>query len=173
MAEKALIVVDMLNDFIDEKGALYCGKEGEAIVPFIKERLAAARECGDLVVFVTDAHDEDDVEFRRYPRHAVAGSWGGEIVPELAPALGERVIRKKTLNAFYGTDLERFLAEAGVRTAEVVGVCTSICVMDLVADLAARGYDIIVPVRGVADFDQEFHKFALRRMARVYGADVS
>ena len=56
---------------------------------------------------------------------------------------------------------------------EVVGVCTSICVMDLVGDLAARGYEIEVPSRGVADFDQEFHRFGLTRMARVYGAKVS
>ena len=173
MSEKALIIVDMLNDFIDEKGVLYCGKEGEAIVSPIRARLAQARERGDLVVFVTDAHDEDDAEFRRYPRHAVAGTWGGEIVPDLAPGPGEPVICKRTLNSFHDTNLYQVLAESGARTVAVVGVCTSICVMDLVADLAARGYDITVPADSVADFDQEFHQFALRRMARVYGADVA
>ena len=39
MPKKALIVVDMLNDFIDEKGALYCGSTSREIIPFILERL--------------------------------------------------------------------------------------------------------------------------------------
>ena len=173
MARQALIIVDMLNDFIDPKGTLYCGQAGEAIVPFIKERLQAARTHDDLVIFVTDSHEEDDVEFRRYDRHAVAGTWGGEIIPDLSPAAGEPVVCKKTLNSFHGTKLEQLLAEAAVKTVEVVGVCTSICVMDLVGDLAARNYGIVVPANGVADFDEEFHEFALRRMARVYGAEVS
>jgi len=173
MTQQALVIVDMLNDFIDPKGALYCGAAGEHIVGYIRERLKAARKSGDLILFLTDSHDEEDVEFDRYPRHAVTGSWGAEIVPELTPASGEHVVAKKTLSSFYGTRLEQLLAEAAVQTVEVVGVCTSICVMDLVGDLAARGYDVVVPAAGVADFDAEFHEFALRRMARVYGAHVS
>jgi excinuclease ABC subunit A len=39
--------------------------------------------------------------------------------------------------------------------------------------LAARQYDVAVPIAGVADFEAELHDFALRRMARVDGADVS
>jgi nicotinamidase-related amidase len=163
----------MLNDFIHPQGALYCGKEGEAIVPFIKNRLKSAREANRLVIYMTDSHDEDDVEFDRYPPHAVTGKWGSEIIADLAPRPGETVVAKKTLNSFLGTDLERILADAGVESVEVVGVCTSICVMDLVGDLAARNYRILVPKKGVADFDQEFHQFALKRMAGVYGAKVS
>ena len=65
MGTKALIIVDMLNDFIDEKGTLYCGKTADAIVPEIKKRLDAARKRGDKIIYMTDSHDEDDVEFKR------------------------------------------------------------------------------------------------------------
>jgi nicotinamidase-related amidase len=44
--------------------------------------------------------------------------------------------------------------------------------MDTVGGLANRDYNIIVPRKGVADFDSEFHLFALRRMSRLYGAEV-
>jgi len=54
-----------------------------------------------------------------------------------------------------------------------VGVCTSICVMDTVGGLANRDYNITVPVKGVADFDPEMHQFSLKRMEKIYGADVS
>ena len=172
MSKNALIIVDMLNDFVDEKGALYCGKGSRDIIPFIMERLQKSRERGDLVVYLKDSHDEKDKEFERFPKHCVEDTWGNEIIPELAPKPGEMVIPKKRFSGFFGTDLENILSSVGVEDVEVVGVCTSICVMDTVGDLANRDYRISVPVKGVADFDPEFHEFSLKRMKQTYGADV-
>lgn len=172
MTTKALIIVDMLNDFIDEKGTLYCGKTANEIVPFIKSRLDEARKVSNQVIFMTDAHDHDDIEFTLYPKHCVDGTWGGEIIRELAPLDNEQVIKKKTVNSFYNTRLETFLERIKPDEVEVVGVCTSICVMDIVSDLSIRGYKAKVLKQGVADFDQNFHDFSLQRMERVYGAEI-
>jgi nicotinamidase/pyrazinamidase len=172
MAEKALIIIDMLNDFVDKNGGLYCGDSVPLIIPFIQKRLKAFRDQGELVVYLKDSHDEDDKEFERFPKHSVAGTWGSEIILELKPQPGETVIPKKHLSGFYGTDLEKVLAAAGVKKVEVVGVCTSICVMDTVGGLANRDYKITVPVQGVADFDPQMHRFSLKRMEKIYGADV-
>jgi nicotinamidase-related amidase len=172
MAKKALIVVDMLNDFIDEKGALYCGPTARNIVPFLQQRLEAHRKAGNLVVFLQDAHAEDDLEFEKFPKHCVAGTWGNRIIDELAPTNGEPVLAKTRYSGFYGTDLEKVLARYGPDEVEVVGVCTSICVMDTVGGLANRDYRTTVPAAGVADFDADAHRFALQRMQRLYGAAV-
>jgi nicotinamidase/pyrazinamidase len=172
MTQKALIIIDMLNDFIDKNGALYCGDTARSIIPFIQERLEAFRNNKDLVIYLTDSHDKDDKEFEKFPSHCIAGTRGSEIIPELAPMPGEKVIPKKRYSGFYGTDLENILESEGVDEVEVVGVCTSICVMDTVGGLANRDYKITVPVNGVADFDQEFHEFALKRMKQVYGAII-
>jgi len=173
MSKKALIIIDMLNDFMDEKGALYCGDSARSIVPFIQERLETFRKREDLVVYLQDSHDEDDKEFEKFPKHSITGSWGSKIIQELTPQEGETVIPKKRYSGFYGTDLEDVLDSSGVNEVEVVGVCTSICVMDTVGGLANRDYTITVPVKGVADFDAEFHEFAIKRMKQLYGADVS
>jgi len=173
MSKKALIIVDMLNDFIDKNGALYCGDTARAIIPFIQERLAAFRNRGDLVIYLQDSHDKNDKEFEKFPRHCVTGTRGNEIIPELTPKPGEKVIPKKRYSGFYGTDLENILDSAGIHDVEVVGICTSICVMDTVGGLANRDYTITVPVKEVADFDQKFHEFALKRMKQLYGVNVS
>ena len=173
MPKKALIIVDMLNDFVDEKGALYCGDTARSIVPFIQERLKAYRNRKDLVIYLQDSHDEDDKEFEKFPKHSILGTWGSEIIPELLPQADETVIPKKRYSGFYGTDLENVLKSANVDEVEVVGVCTSICVMDTVGGLANRDYKTTVPVKGVADFDQKMHQFSLKRMEKIYGADVS
>ena len=52
MSKRALIVVDMLNDFVDEKGALYCGQSAKDIIPFIKNRIDTCRKSGDLFVYL-------------------------------------------------------------------------------------------------------------------------
>ena len=172
MSKKALIVSDMLNDFIDENGALYCGESVHAIVPFIRERIDRYRRQGAAVIYLRDTHDTDDKEFEKFPPHCVAGTWGSEVISELAPIAGEPVVNKKRYSGFYGTDLEKILLEKEIDAVEVLGVCTSICVMDTVAGLDNRDYPVSVPVKGVADFDAEFHEFALKRTAQVYGARI-
>ncbi|MCJ7774129.1 MAG: cysteine hydrolase [Desulfobacterales bacterium] len=172
MAKKALIVIDMLNDFIDEKGVLFCGADARDKISFIKQRIQAYRDNDDLVIYMTDSHDEDDKEFDKFQKHAVTGTWGNEIIRELTPGPMDKVIPKKRYSSFYGTGLEKVLKDSNIKAAEVVGVCTSICVMDTVGDLVNRDYPVTVPVKGVADFDPEAHEFALKRMKQIYGANV-
>lgn len=182
--KKILIVVDMLNDFIDEKGALFCGRQALQLIPFIRSRIDEYRASGDVVIFLRDSHDEDDLEFKRFPKHAIAGTWGSEIISELTSLSKDdhtsevhhtTIISKQRYSGFYDTDLELTLSllPAGSDQVEVVGVCTSICVMDTVGGLANRDYKIRVPAAGVADFDPEAHTAAMKRMVGLYGVDIS
>ena len=172
MSENALIVVDMLNDFVDEKGALYCGQSAREIIPFVKSRVEACRTGECLVIYLQDSHAEDDKEFEKFPPHSVTGTWGHEIIPELAPKEGDIVIQKRRYSGFFETQLGDLLEKHQIQDVEVVGVCTNICVMDTVGDLANRDLNVTVPKAGVADFDQEFHEFALNRMDKIYGAKI-
>lgn len=72
MTQKALIIIDMLNDFVDESGALYCGKSVHNIIGFIQKRLEAYRKAGDLVIYLQDSHTADDKEFDLFPPTACA-----------------------------------------------------------------------------------------------------
>ena len=170
--DKAIIIVDMLNDFIDKKGALYCGEGARKIIPFIKKRVEFYRKIKGLIIYITDSHDKNDVEFNRFPPHCITGTWGSRIIPEIKPLAHEKIIKKKRYSGFFKTDLEKTLDLSEVREVEVMGVCTSICVMDTVAGLANRNYIIFVPAKGVADFNAQFHDFSLQRMNQVYGANI-
>ncbi len=172
MFQRALIVADMLNDFVDEKGALYCGQTSRDIIPFIKDRIEDYRKTGDLVVYLQDSHAVDDKEFEKFPKHSVTGTWGQQVVAELAPKPEDVVIQKRRYSGFFETELSDLLEERNIRDVEVVGVCTNICVMDTVGGLANRDCSITVPRSGVADFDLEFHEFALKRMDKIYGAKI-
>ncbi len=170
MSPKALLVIDMLNDFMEPGGALYCGDEARRIIPTVRALTEDFHSRGELILFARDAHLENDKEFQLFRPHAVRGSWGARIIDALQPPPGSTVFEKTRFSAFYGTPLDQILREAGPDEVWVVGVVTSICVMDTVGDLRNRDYSPVVVVDAVADFDPEAHAFALRRMERVYGA---
>ena len=169
---KALLIIDMIKDFIHADGALYCGDTSRKIVPFIQGKIAEFHRSNGLVVFLCDSHDEDDLEFKMFAKHSVTGTEGAKIIDEMPVGEKDIIIKKKRFSAFYGTNLDVILKENNVSEVEVVGVCTSICVMDTVGDLRNRDYEVTVYKKGVADFDQKAHRFALQRMSNIYGAKV-
>jgi nicotinamidase/pyrazinamidase len=162
----------MIKDFINPDGALYCGDTSREIIPFVQRKIAEFRRNNDLVVFICDSHEEDDPEFKIFPKHSVAGTKGAEIIDELPVKKKDIIVKKKRFSAFYGTSLDDILQENNISEVAVLGVCTSICVMDTVGDLRNRDYKVIVYKKGVADFDQNAHRFALERMSNIYGAKV-
>ncbi|CAN2040619.1 nicotinamidase/pyrazinamidase [Candidatus Magnetomoraceae bacterium gMMP-15] len=172
MSKNTLIIVDMVYDFMDKYGTLFCGEKARQIIPFIQKRLNDFRNKGDMVIYLQDTHLVNDKEFDRFPKHCIAGTQGNQIIPELKPQSGEIIIQKQRFSGFFKTNLDKILKDNNVESVELVGVCTSICVMDTASGLADRDYSITIPKEGVADFDQEFHDFALKRMKQVYGATI-
>ncbi len=172
MGKVALVVADMFQHFIDPQGALYVGPQGREIIPFIARKTEEIRAQGGVVVYVCDAHALDDREFKYFAPHAVKGTWGAALIPELTLKPGDYRVEKTRYSCFYNTDLEEILKKEQVEAIEVVGVCTSICVMETVKEAFDRDLPALVYREGVADFDPEAHAFALKHMARVLGAQV-
>jgi nicotinamidase-related amidase len=170
--KRALLVVDMIEDFVHEGGALYCGPSMARIVPVIQTEISRTRAARELVVYLTDSHLPDDAEFQVFPPHAIAGTKGAEIVPELAPSTGDVVIPKRRYSGFFGTDLDITLRERGVDTVRLVGDCTNICVLYTAADARNLGYAVEVVAEGVTSFDEEAHRDALRELEKTLGAKV-
>jgi len=172
MGKTALIVADMLNDFLDPGGSLYMGAQAREIIPFVARKIAEFRAPGRVVIFVGDAHAPEDREFRYFPPHAVKGSWGARIIPELPPAPGDYQVEKTRYSAFAHTNLDDILQQEQVEEVHLVGVMTSICVMETIKELFDRDLPGLVYRQGVADSDPEAHAFALKQMQRVLGAQV-
>ena len=169
---RALVVVDMIEDFVHEGGALYCGPSMAKIVPVIRHELDRARSASEPVLYLTDEHLSDDAEFAMFPPHAIAGTKGAEIVPEVAPGKDDIVIPKRRYSGFFGTDLDITLRERGVDTLRLVGDCTNICVLYTAADARNLGYAVEVVEAGVTSFDEEAHRDALRELEKTLGAKI-
>jgi nicotinamidase/pyrazinamidase len=141
--------IDSQLDFLYPGGALYVPK-AEHIVPVIARlnRLAASR--GIPVVSTTDAHAEDDAEFKIWPHHCVVGTLGQRkaeatllekrvVIPnrDCDLAIGEAqqiIIEKQTVDAFVAPNLGRVIHLLMADRYVIYGVVTEICVL-----FAARG----------------------------------
>lgn len=171
MADRALLIIDMLNDFVKEGGSLVV-PGAEKRLSLFQRRIGKAREKKELVVYVCDSHRPDDPEFSIWPPHCVLGSWGAEVVDELKPQPQDYIVRKRRYSAFYGTDLDLYLRENQVKVLVLTGLVTNICVMGTAADAASRGYKLEVEKSLVVGLSEEMHRFALRQMEEVYGASM-
>lgn len=158
----AVLVVDMQNDFVHERGALRVPTAAGTVGP-IARLLSRARGAGVPVVYTQDWHSADDPEFRIWPPHCVAGTWGAEVVDALAPRPEETRIRKTTYDPFFGTDLGPALEHLGVEKLVIVGTVANICVLHAAASAALRGIRPVVPRDGVSaltefDLHLAFHQ---------------
>jgi nicotinamidase-related amidase len=104
--------------------------------------------------------------------HCIKNTKGGEIIDSLAPRPGDYIIPKRRYSAFFGTDLDATLREMNVSELILVGVCTNICVLYTAADARMLNYKVTVIRDGVASFDEEAHKFALREMENTLGVKI-
>lgn len=170
MASRVLLVVDLLNDFMNPEGALFCGHQARVIIPVIRSLIDEFAGNGEQVIYLRDAHAREDKEFELFPPHSIKGTWGSEIIKELEPAGKAMVVDKTRFSGFFGNNLAEILADLKPDEVWVTGVLTSICVMDTTGDLRNRDYATVIAVDGVADIDPVSHEFALARMKRVYGA---
>lgn len=168
---RALLIVDMLNDFV-QPGAPLRVEAAEALIPTIARAAQAARRARAPVIYLCDSHRPDDPEFRAWPPHAVAGTPGAQVVPALAATEGDIVIPKRRFSGFFGTDLDLSLREREVRHLTICGILTDICVYHTAADATQLHYRVAVARNAVAAAAPEQHDFALRQMERLFGVEL-
>jgi len=167
----ALLIIDMLNDFIEEGGSLLV-PGAKRIVTRIRQILEDARGQGIPVIYLTDSHLEDDHEFRYWPPHAISNTWGGEVIEELAPLPGEYIVPKRRYSAFFGTDLDIYLRELGAGRIYLTGVLTNICVYATALDASMRGYQVTVFRDAVASLSEETDRFIFQQLEEVLRAEL-
>ena len=122
---KALLVIDMLVDFINEEGALNVGPAGQKIILFVKDKIEDFRKKGYPIIFICDNHEKDDKEFDMFPAHCIAGTKGAQIIEELDVKDGDKIIRK-ALQRLFGTELDLYLRK-GVDELFIVVYAQHLC----------------------------------------------
>lgn len=188
MTDSALVVVDMLYDFID--GSLACQNAEEAVqatLKFIDKNThgqgGEEHEILDTfpILFIRDHHPADHSSFKEFggiwPAHCVAGTHGGEIHKELLPYANEELTFDKgcdkateQYSGFEGlNNAEQSLGEVlellDISDVYVCGIATEYCVRNTCEDLLKAGFKVHLLKDCLAYVDLEGHQKALQEMA--------
>jgi nicotinamidase-related amidase len=168
----ALVVIDMQNDFVHRGGAVLVPDAG-ATISAIRDLLNLARASRMRVVYSQDTHRQGDPEWKIWPEHCREGSWGWEIVAELAPGSDDTVLRKARYDAFYGTQLDDILRLWGVDTLVICGTGANIGVHYTAASAALRWYAIVIPRDAISALEPFDLEASLRQTTFVFSGLVT
>jgi len=165
MNKPTLIVIDMINEFLDRWPA----DARKRLLGSTLELLTMMRSRELQVIWVRQEFEEDlsdaFLEMRQKGiRSAIKGTPGCEIVPELKPADSDRVIVKKRYSAFFRTDLDRMLAESRPDALILAGVNTHACIRTTAIDAYQRDWPVILALDCIDSYDKEHHEVSLRYM---------
>ena len=176
--ERLLINVDMVNGFINV-GVMHDAEIAKIVPTHIKllKEFSGEKDC---VFFVKDGHNENSVEFDKFPKHCVKGTFEAEIVEELKPFLkGANIYEKNSTSAIFAKGFLSDVAQMkNLKEVVIVGCCTDICVLNLALPLANyfdemnRKVNIIVPKDAVETYNspshnrEEYNEMAFKLMAQ-------
>jgi ureidoacrylate peracid hydrolase len=169
----AVIVVDMINEFLEDGGLMVLAS-GRALYRPIQQLVDAAHAAGAQVVWLRDEHaDLSDPEFRKRIVHCLKGTWGTQIVDALTPGPDDIVLPKPTYSGFFRTPLHETLQRTGIDALIVTGVVTNICVRSTCHDAFFLGYNVLVPEECVSATSEREQASSLYDIDTHYGTVTS
>jgi nicotinamidase-related amidase len=187
MRNSALVVVDMLYDFID--GSLACQNADQAVKETLKfidtQTKGQGGEDHEIldtfpILFVRDHHPADHSSFKEqggiWPSHCVAGTHGGDIHEALQPYACEELTFDKgcdkateQYSGFEGVNeagqsLGEILELLDTEEVYVCGIATEYCVRNTCEDLLKAGFKVRLLKDCLAFVDHAGHLKALEEM---------
>ncbi len=187
MKDSALVIVDMLYDFID--GSLACLNADNAVentAAFIDKMTYGQNgdesEILDTypILFICDHHPANHCSFKEnggiWPVHCVAGTRGGDVHETLKPYMREELTfykgtdsSKEQYSGFEGKNtagqsLGEILELLDINNVYVAGIATEFCVRSTCEDLKKAGFNVTVLSDGLAYVDKQGHTDTLTRM---------
>ena len=156
----------------------------EIVIPNTRRLLDAFHRARRPVYFTAfasatgDGHDAvtATIRYRDAERRARTGQSvilprsnpATDVLEELAPRPGDRVLTKTSIDVFMSTRLSEELRVGGVETLVIAGVLTDAGVESSARHAAERGFQVVVVEDACAAWEEAFHAASLRSLSRYF-----
>lgn len=181
----ALLVVDMIDEFVRPGWTPYWVPEATRQVPRIRAVRDAFHAAGAPVVYLAYDVSLRGLDFplteTKVPIGAGVEAYAGQILTEvsiwheLAPAPDDLVVLKHSYSGFHGTPLESVLRSLGASTIVITGTMTNYCCGATAREAFWRGFDVVFGSDCNSTDDARLHGAELatlrRGFARIMSAD--
>ncbi len=173
----AVVLIEFQNDFTSDGGALHGAVEDVMASTHMLEntkRVAdEARAAGATVIHAPISFADGYHEITDHPygilagvvdnKAFVKGTWGADIVDDLAPQADDIVIEgKRGLDTFASTNLDFILRSKGIKTVALGGFLTNCCVESTMRSAYEKGFDVVTLTDCVAATSQPEHDNAIQ-----------
>jgi len=162
--KKALLIIDLLNDFF--KGGLLA-EHRQKLTTSVNELIDVMREKNMPIIWVRQEYKADLSDAPLYNRKnnksiTIKGTDGCQFLPELHHEENDYEIIKKRYSAFFNTDLDDLLKRLNVDGLIIAGINTMTCVRVTAIDAYQRDYEVILALDGVDAYDAEQHENSIK-----------
>lgn len=162
MSRPTIVVVDLQNEYLST-GKLPLHELAVAIENAVSI-IGAARQQGAPVIYIR--HEQPGAPF------FVPGSYGVEIIPEVAPTSDETVVVKNHPNAFRETKLEQLLRDQGTDQVVILGAMSHMCIAATGRAASELGFETTVIHDACATMDLE-HEGVTVSAGQVHAANMA
>lgn len=185
--DSALVLVDVLNDFLSPQGKINPGIRDQIekvdLIRSLTRLIDGARAAGLQIVYAPHGlhdHSFDDVKYvplrmqRAMKEHMFwEGEFGSDFFEPFRPQPGDIVAgRHRTFNAFIGTDLDDKLKKRGIEKVILAGLTSQTCVEGTGRHATEAGYHLTFLTDAVAEFTPEAHRAAIDISYPTFGHEV-
>ena len=186
--ETAVVLIEYQNDFTSEGGALHGAvadvMESTGMMANTSAAVTRARDAGATIIHAPISFVEGYGEISETPYGILAGvvesnafvkgSWGAEIVEEMAPEKTDIVVEgKRGLDTFASTNLDFILRSKGIRNVALGGFLTNCCVESTMRSAYEKGFNVLTLTDCVAATSQEEHDNAIAKDYPMFSHPVS
>ena len=146
MNKKALLVVDMVKEYVYGKRPLIPIEKREELILNIKKVVELAHEKDIPVIYVntTFLGNEPILKVIGKKYQAMKGSEGSKLIPELKVLEKDYIVEKRGYDGFWKSELERLLKELEIRDIYLAGCQTDCCVRETGVTAAHLGFNVYI-----------------------------
>lgn len=179
--KSALICIDFVNEMVSPKGKL----TGKGYLAFVEKNNTLQKVQDLQIKFRSHGHEVIHVKIsfsEDYLEHPInspllgkakefqalqSGSWGSDFPETILPLHDEKIIIKRRVSAFYGTDLEITLRANAIDTIYICGVSTDLAVESAVRDAHDRDFNVIIVSDCCAAANEDDHNKSLVTLQKI------
>lgn len=155
----ALLVIDM-QEFFRAIAAPVIGN--------VKKIIECCQDKDLKIIYTRHGHKDISVDggmlAEWWDSHAQYGTPEWEILNELPPRKQDIIIDKNRYSAFYNTELDMILKEAGIEQVIITGVMTNCCCETTARDAFMRDYRVFFISDATATATEELHLCSLKNL---------
>ncbi|MFA1624271.1 cysteine hydrolase family protein [Rhizobium mongolense] len=162
MTKRALVIIDLINDYLDhwsaDKAARLIGETNKLAVAFRQAALPIIWVRPEFRPDLSDAF----LEMRdKNLKIAIEGTSGAHLHAGLNWEPSDTTIVKKRYSAFYRTELEDILSAMGVGELVLCGINTHACIRMTAIDAYQRDLRVVLAEECIDSYDAEHGRVSL------------